>query len=114
MLAGSRIRFAISTEQDVAISHWLNSAMYACDATSKVFKPLAGRDKARILDHGFELFLSWELLDALNKILIAIAISSNKLSDQWNSTKAPPFVDGIKKGIIDMTELKTCEETARL
>src|SRR3984885_142246 len=99
--------------------HWrtserLDTPMYASNSSSQNFIALTWHHEASFFNHALELLLSWELLNALHKVLIAISVPSNKLANQRYCAKAPSLIDFVEEAVVDMTKFETCKHTARL
>ena len=84
------------------------------DATGKILPSLSWNHKASSLDHIPPLLLLWELLDALNQVLVTRSVACDKLSNQWDCAEAPPLVNLVEQRICDTTELQAGKDTTWL
>ena len=86
--------------------------MYSGNAKRQILISLSTRTRYKetsVSDHIRKLLLTGELLDALDKILVAVSIGGNDLADQRDSREAPPLVEGIEWPVLHLAELQTCE-----
>lgn len=84
----------------------LNPLVYRRDAHCQVLPTafqtpfsrgvVPGNQESCIANHPGELCLTRELLNALDEILIAIAIRGDDLTDQRYRAETPAFVDGVE------------------
>lgn len=88
--------------------------MYRGNTTRHVLPSLARGDEAGALDHGAELFLRGEALDALDEVLVRVAVSGDEVADQRNRRKAPALVKGVEDRVRDLAELEAGEDAAGL
>lgn len=96
--------------------------MYSSDTKGQILIPSSsqllrpgtrtGNEKASIANHIAKLVLVGELLDALDEILVAVAVGGDDLADQRDRGKAPPLVEGIKGPVFHLAELETGEDAA--
>jgi hypothetical protein len=96
----------------------LDTLVNGSDTISQILPTFAilttGNNKASIFNHIPPFRLTRELFNALDKILIAIPITSNDLANQRYGSKTPALVDKIKDWIIHLAKLQTSKDTTRL
>lgn len=88
--------------------------MNGSNAVCEVLIALARHQKASIFDHIAKLDLGGELCNALDEVLVAVAIAGNKLADERDSAEAPALVDGVEQGVVDFGKLEAGEYAAGL
>lgn len=92
----------------------LNTFVDCSNSTGQILPSLPWNHEPSSLDHVLPLVLSWELLNALHKILVARPISRDELADQRNRTKAPPLIHCLKQRVRDTTELEARKHSTGL
>lgn len=87
--------------------------MYSSHAACQVLPALATDSKAGVLDHVTKLVLGGEALDALDEVLVGVAVAGDELADEGDGAEAPPLVDGVEGRVGDLAELEASEHAAR-
>lgn len=90
--------------------------MYSGYASGEILPALSPNHKPSLDNHVPKLLLARESLDALDQILIAIAITRDQLPNQRDRAKTPPLVNGVEKGpvAIDFAEFEDSQHAAGL
>lgn len=88
--------------------------MYGSDAVGQVLVALAADDEAGVLDEAAELGLGGEALDALDEVLVGVAVAGDELADEGDGGEAPALVEGVEGGVADLAELEAGEDAAGL
>lgn len=106
------------SERSTALVQRLDTLVDGSNTVGQVFPTLAilttRNNETSLLDHVSPLGLAGESLDTLNKILVAVSVSSNDLADQRNGGKTPSLVDEIENRVVDLAELEAGKDTTRL
>lgn len=84
------------------------------DASRQVLVAVAPDHEAGVDDHVPELLLRGEPLDALDQVLVAVAVAGDELPDQGDAREAPALVDGVEQRVAHLAELEAREHAARL
>lgn len=85
------------------------------NSSRQVLIPLPSNLKPSILNQTPELLLARKPLDALDKVLIAVAIAGDELADEGDGAEGPLLVDCVEERVfIDLAEFETGEDTAWL
>lgn len=83
-------------------------------ATCQIFPALAANNEAGVLNHVAELGLAGETLDALDEILVGVAVAGDEVADEGDGAEAPALVYGVEEGVGDLAELEAGEDAAGL
>lgn len=88
--------------------------MYSSDATREILIALPANNKASVDNHVAEFLLAGEALDALNQVLVTVAVPSDQLPDQGDGAEAPALVDGVEERpvLVDLAELEHGQDAA--
>lgn len=84
------------------------------DTARQVLVAGASHLEAGVLDHVPKLVLAGEPLDALDEVLIAVAVGGDELADEGDGAKRPLLVDGVEQRVADLGELHAGEDAAGL
>lgn len=92
--------------------------MDGSDAAGEVLVAAAADDEAGVADHVAEAVLVGEALDALDQVLVGVAVAGDELADERDGGEAPAAVHAIEQGhggpaIHDLPELETREHASR-
>lgn len=92
----------------------LHSLVNGCDTAGEILPALPANNEASVDDHVAELLLAGEALNALDEILVAVAVAGDELTDERDGAEAPALVGGVEQGVPDLAELEDGEDAAGL
>ncbi len=92
----------------------LDALVNGSHTTRQVLVAAAGNLEASILDHVPKLVLAGEALDALDEVLVAVAVGGDELADEGDGAKGPLLVDGVEQGVTDLAKLHAGKDAAGL
>lgn len=90
----------------------LHATMDSRHTAREILPALAADDEAGVDDHVAELLLAGEALDALDEVLVAVAVAGDELADKGDGAEAPALVEGVEDGVPDLAELEDGEDAA--
>lgn len=91
---------------------WLHATVDSRHTAREILPALAADDEAGVDDHVAELLLAGEALDALDEVLVAVAVAGDELADEGDGAEAPALVEGVEDGVPDLAELEDGEDAA--
>jgi hypothetical protein len=92
----------------------LHTLVDGSNSIRQILIALPRHQKPGVADHAAELLLARELGNALDKILVAIAVAGNELANERDGGEAPALVDGVEERVVHLAELEAGEDAAGL
>ena len=84
-------------------------------ATGQILPALAAHNKPGVDNHVTEVALAGEALDALDEVLVAVAVAGDELADEGDGAEGPALVEGVEEGeAVGLGELEAGEDAAGL
>lgn len=88
--------------------------MYSSNAPGQVLPALPADLKPSLPDHAAEVGLGGKTLDALDEVLVRVAVAGDELADEGDGGEAPALVHGVEEAAVHLAELEAGEDAAGL
>lgn len=88
--------------------------MNSSHSAREILITLPANDEAGVNNHVAKVLLAGEPLDALDQVLVTIAVPSDQLPDQRDCAETPPLVHGVEEWpvLLHLAKLEHGQDTA--